>query len=64
MNVSTDDLIYKIGVLTVENDLLRKVNEHQSDVIRKVTEERDALRAVRTDSESDIEKVSDEETSR
>lgn len=62
--MNTDDLFYKIGVLTVENDLLRKVIKEKDEVIRKVTKERDDLQAIRPDSESDIKKVSDEESSR
>jgi hypothetical protein len=51
---TVDDLIYKIGVLTVENDALR-------GEIRKVTKERDELRAVQREPEADIEKESAEE---
>jgi hypothetical protein len=51
---TVDDLFHKIGVLSVENDLLR-------GELRKVTKERDELRAVRREPEADIEKVSDEE---
>ena len=51
---SIDDLFHKIGVLTVENDLLR-------GELRKVTKERDDLLAVSREPEADIEKVSTEE---
>lgn len=55
--MNADDLFYKIGVLTVENDLLRKVLAQRDEEIRKVTTERDELRAVVPADEPDLKKV-------
>lgn len=56
MNITTDDLLYKIGVLTVENDVLRRITEQQGEVLQKVTKERDDLQAIVHAGVSDIEK--------
>lgn len=58
--MNTDDLFYKIGVLTMENELLRRTLTDRENILQKVTAELIELRAVKPDNDADLRKVAEE----